>query len=291
MSAPSHPAARSISRASIGASVDPFVHPVDARWLMAYAAALGETAPRYFDTLAASGPRAHPLFAVCYEWPVAVALREATVATELHAFSVHATHHLIIHRAPRAGDTLHTRAHVIAVEPRRAGTLVVSRFETTDAGGRPVTTTDYGSVYRGVVASGPASPTDPVTAPVARATPAPPRWTDVVTVDVNAARVYTECARIWNPIHTDVAVARGAGLADPILHGTATLALSVSRLIAHDLGGAAERVREIRARFTGMVALPSSFTVRGGSRDGATIAFDAVAPDGAPVLSQGVMSV
>ena len=43
MSAPSHPAARSISRASIGASVDPFVHPVDARWLMAYAAALGET--------------------------------------------------------------------------------------------------------------------------------------------------------------------------------------------------------------------------------------------------------
>jgi hypothetical protein len=31
--------------------------------------------------------------------------------------------------------------------------------------------------------------------------------------------------------------------------------------------------------------------VRGGSRDGATIAFDAVAPDGAPVLSQGVMSV
>jgi acyl dehydratase len=112
-----------------------------------------------------------------------------------------------------------------------------------------------------------------------------------VTVDVNAARVYTECARIWNPIHTDVAVARGAGLADPILHGTATLALSVSRLIARDLGGAAERVREIRARFTGMVALPSSFTVRGGSRDGATIAFDAVAPDGAPVLSQGVMSV
>ena len=75
-----------------------------------------------------------------------------------------------------------------------------------------------------------------------------------------------------------------AGLADPILHGTATLALSVSRLIARDLGGAAERVREIRARFTGMVALPSSFTVRGGSRDGATIAFDAVAPDGAPVL-------
>jgi acyl dehydratase len=222
---------------------------------------------------------------------VAVALREATIATELHPFGVHATHHLVIHRAPRAGDTLHTRAHVVAVEPRRAGTLVVSRFETTDGGGRPVTTTDYGSVYRGVVAAGPAAPADSIAAPVARATPAASRWTDVVTVDVNAARVYTECARIWNPIHTDVAVARGAGLADPILHGTATLALSVSRLVARDLGGAAERVREIRARFTGMVALPSSFTVRGGPRDGAAIAFDTVAPDGAAVLSQGVVSL
>jgi hypothetical protein len=48
-------------------------------------------------------------------------------------------------------------------------------------------------------------------------------------------------------------------------------------------------VREIRGRFTGMVPLPSSFIVRGGPRDGGTIAFDAVAPDGAPVLSQGVV--
>jgi acyl dehydratase len=185
---------------------------------------------------------------------------------------------------------LRTSARVVAVEPRRAGTLVVSRFETIDAEGRPVTTTDYGSVYRGVAVAGAATPSGASAAGVQRSDSAP-RWTDAVAVDVNAARVYTECARIWNPIHTDVAVARGAGLADPILHGTATLALSVSRLVARDLGGAAERVREIRARFTGMVALPASFTVRGGARQGSTITFDAVGPDGAPVLSQGVVSV
>ena len=288
MSATRH-ACRVISRTSVGASVDPVAHPIDARWLMAYAAALGETDFRYFDTLVAAGPLAHPVFPVCYEWPVAVALRDATIAAELHAFSVHATHHLVIHRPPRAGDTLHTRAHVVAVESRRAGTLVVSRFETTDADGEPVSSTDYGSVYRGVTVSGSTPGAEPATAPATRARPPAPRWTEIVTVDVNAARVYTECARIWNPIHTDVAVARGAGLADPILHGTATLALAVSRLVARDLGGAPERVREIRARFTGMVPLPSSFTVRGGLRDGDAVAFDAVAPDGAPVLSQGVV--
>jgi len=282
--------ARSISAASVGAGLAPIAHAIDARWLMAYAAGLGETDPRYFDTLAATGPLAHPLFAVCYEWPVAVALREATIAAELQPLSVHATHHLTIHRAPRAGDELRTAARVVAVESRRAGALVVSRFETIDADGRRVTTTDYGSVYRGVAVDGTVS-ARPDGSPSAAATAPPPRWRDVVSIDLNAARVYTECARIWNPIHTDVAVARGAGLADPILHGTATLALCVSRLVARDLAGAADRVREIRARFTGMVALPSSFTVRGGARQGTTIAFDAVGPDGTPVLSQGVVSV
>jgi acyl dehydratase len=114
------------------------------------------------------------------------------------------------------------------------------------------------------------------------------RWQEVVDVAAGAAHVYTECARIWNPIHTDAAVARAAGLPGPILHGTATLAMAVSRVVRHDLGDDPVRVREIRVRFSGMVPLPSSFTVRGRGRDGDRIAFDAVAGDGAPVLSQGV---
>src|SRR6266581_3658401 len=34
------------------------------------------------------------------------------------------------------------------------------------------------------------------------------QWSETVAVAANAAHVYTECARIWNPIHTDDAVAR-----------------------------------------------------------------------------------
>jgi acyl dehydratase len=281
-----------ISPAIAGATVGPLEQPIDARWLMAYAAALGETDPRYFDTLAPEGPLAHPLFSVCYEWPAAVVMRDRTLTAAVQPQGVHATHHLTIHRAPRAGDTLSTTARVMHLAPRRAGTLIVTRFETLDTAGHRVTTTDYGSIYRGVTLAGAAAGPGPAAA--GPGDPAPGtgvtvRWEEVVEVPANAAWVYTECARIWNPIHTDLAVARRAGLAAPILHGTATLALAVSRVIARDLGGDPARVREVRGRFTGMVAMPSSFTVRGRPHGAAGVAFDAVGPEGAPVLSQGVV--
>jgi acyl dehydratase len=215
-----------------------------------------------------------------------VALRDTTVAAALQPRSVHASHHLVLHRPPRAGDVLHTSARITQASPRRAGTLVVARFETVDADGRTVSVTDYGSVYRGVALRGAGlSAGAPPARPAADQTPT---WQERVDVPATAALVYTECARIWNPIHTDLAVARGAGLSSPILHGTATLALAVSRVVERELAGE-PRVREIRARFTGMVPLPSAFTVRGGGRDGDAIRFDAVGPDNQPILSQGVL--
>lgn len=273
----------------VGTEVGALSTTIDPRWLMAYAAALGLDDPRYYDTLVATGPIAHPLFSACYEWPAAVALRAKTVKGELAALSVHATHHVVVHRLPVAGDRLLTRAQVIEVRPRRAGALVVARFSTVDRNGRPVTTTDYGSVYRGV---GTEAETRATVEPLSW--PEPPasvetRWAESVQVASQAAHVYSECARIWNPIHTDVAVARAAGLPGPILHGSATLALAVSRVIGRDLGGDPARVRAVAARFTGMVPMPSSFTVRGGGRTGDLIAFDAVNDRGEPVLSAGVL--
>ena len=110
-----------------------------------------------------------------------------------------------------------------------------------------------------------------------------------VPIAPTLAHVYTECARIWNPIHTDTAVAHAAGLPGPILHGTATLALAVSRVVARDLDGEPGRVREIAARFTGMVPPGSRLVIRGRGGAGGAFAFDAVGVDGRPVLGEGVL--
>jgi acyl dehydratase len=103
--------------------------------------------------------------------------------------------------------------------------------------------------------------------------------------------VYTECARIWNPIHTDRAVALGAGLPDIILHGTATLALAISQTLRRDPRGAATPVRSIACRFGAMVRLPSRLTVRGGepvaSADGPMVRFEALAEGGRPAVRDG----
>ena len=271
----------------VGLTIGPRVSTIDARWLMAYAAAVGETDSRYYDTTARGGPAAHPLFPVCYEWPVALALRAKAIDDVLAPLGVHALHRLAVHRPPRAGDALRTSGQVSSVERRSRGTLVVIRYTTVDATGAPVSTTDYGSLYRGVElrgdSCGPAwEHTDDATTVV--------RWADDVPVTAQAAHVYTEGARIENPIHTDIAVARAAGLPGLILHGTATLALAVSRLVARDLGGDPAAVRGVSGRFTGMVTMPSTLVVRARDANYTRLAFDVIDSAGRTVLADGVVT-
>ena len=280
-------AALNLPSGILGVAAAPVTHGVDTRWLMAYAAGLGETAEAFYDTRAPGGPLAHALFPVCYEWPALVALRQHVLGDDLAPRGVHATHDLVIARLPRDGDRLTTTARIVAVERRRTGSLVVARLTTVDADGHAVTTTDYGSVYRGVATPAMGRTADPL--PRLSADTADVDWSDVVELPHGAAHVYTECARIWNPIHTDAAVARAAGLPAIILHGTATLALAVSRVVARELRGDHTRVRGIAARFAGFVRVPSAMTVRGRGRDGTTLAFDAVAADGTPVLGEGAL--
>jgi len=285
-----------ISRAIVGASTSPKRHEIDARWLMAYAAALGETAPEYFDTTRPEGIMAHPLFPVCYEWPLALQLRAATLEDAIAMRGVHATHDLTLHRLSSPGDHLLTTARIVAVEPRTPGAYVLSRFETVDGQGRPVSTTDYGSLYRGVDCDGGAprekdqAPTRPPREPneTARAD-----WSVMVGIPPTLAHVYTECARIWNPIHTDRAIAQAAGLPDIILHGTATLALAVSAVLHHAPAATARAVRSITCRFSGMVRLPSAITVLGSQPseggDKNAIHFQVRDIQGRPAITQGVV--
>ncbi|MGH7395986.1 MAG: FAS1-like dehydratase domain-containing protein [Candidatus Rokuibacteriota bacterium] len=294
----------------VGITAGPREHEIDARWLMAYAAALGEPAPEYFDTARPRPLLAHPLFPVCYEWPLALDVRAKALPDEIAVRSVHATHRLTLHRRPRAGDRLSTTAVVVALERRTPGAYLVLRMETVDATGRPVSTTDYGSLYLGVDCEGTPHP-DPLPggerastlSGETEANTLSPQargqgegwsgaegwsWSVDIPIAPTLAHVYTECARIWNPIHTDRAVALAAGLPDIILHGTATLALAISQALRQQPAGPATPVRSVACRFGAMVRLPSRLVVRGRppepSPTGAVVRFEALAGDGRPAV-------
>jgi len=114
-------------------------------------------------------------------------------------------------------------------------------------------------------------------------------------IDGGLAHIYTECARIYNPIHTDLKVARDAGLPALILHGTATLALAVSHIVESHLGGNPALVARVAGRFNAMVMMPSDISVHaflGEPFEGAEfIHFEVLNQDGHPAISDGAIVV
>ncbi len=281
----------------VGAKGRPFVHEIDTRWLMAYAAGLGDMSACYVDTLRAGGIVGHPLFPVCFEWPVIIDARGFpgydSLPEDERIRGVHASHDTILHRLVRPGDRLTTRGSVVGVERRKPGAYVVTRLDTVDARGERVCTTWYGSLFLGVGVEGVDRPAmDGPAAPGEIQGKGGPRGTYPVSVPSHAAHVYTECARIWNPIHTDAAVAARAGLPGIILHGTATLALAVSRVVESEASGDPERVRRVAGRFGAMVPMPSEVLVRvierSSAPEGDRVRFEVLTADGKPAVRDGL---
>ncbi|MCB0219551.1 MAG: MaoC family dehydratase N-terminal domain-containing protein [Chrysiogenetes bacterium] len=257
-----------LNSAVVGTVGEPLSRDADARGLMAYAAGIGESAPVYFDTTRKGGIAAHPVFPVSLEWPALLALRVGQGSGMSAAESlrgVHASQDTTLHRPIRAGEKLETRAEIAGVQATSAGAYQMTRFETTDAKGQPVVTTWYGTMFRGVEVSGESRP--PEYALPALPEPGPHEWQVERALSAGAAHVYTECSDIWNPIHTDLQVAKLAGLPGLILHGTATLAMAVSAVIEQVAGGDPRRIIRFGGRFRASVPLPSSIVISGSRAD------------------------
>lgn len=260
-------------------------HAVDARWLMAFAAGLDDENPAHFDTRA--GLAAHPLFPVCLEWPAVLALREGPAAGltgEVRARAVHAEHDLALYQPIRPGQTLTSIARGVALQQRSPGTLLTTRIDTRDAAGQLLCSTWNSTLFRGVTLRGPEQLLETLPAPPPSG--ATPAHYLPLPVPAGAAHRYTECARIYNPIHTDIAAAQAAGLERIILHGTATLGRAVSRLMASDLD-AARRITRVYCRFAAPVHMPETLVLRVAENVDDGLAFSVWSSGGHEVLSRG----
>jgi acyl dehydratase len=279
----------------VGGAVPAQSRLMSPRRLLAYAAALGAEETCFLDDARDGGPVALPMICVSNEWPVVLATRALldgalTPAESLRG--VHAAQDSLFHRPIRASETLHTGARILGVRATRAGALSVLRLDTVDDAGAPVVTSYSTTIHRGVDVTG-AAPAHELAPPLpACAPPDDAALRERIAIARGLPHVYSECAEIWNPIHTERAVALAAGLPDIILHGTATWALAGLAVARRCANGDVTRLKRLHGRFTGIVAPGTDIIVRIAEpgADG-VIAFDVRTPDGATVLSDGIAQV
>ncbi|HVS13457.1 MAG TPA: MaoC/PaaZ C-terminal domain-containing protein [Thermoanaerobaculia bacterium] len=241
---------------------------LEARELLAYAAGIGDDSPAVLDD-ASDTLIAHPAFCVSLEWPVisAPGARDLFgLAPEETRRGVHVGQDSTFHRSLRPGMRVLTRGRFTAVRATGAGALVTARLETLDAGtAEPLVDTWTTSIYRGVAVAGDdRSEGEPPELP--EVTPKPEEESSAgIDLPRTFPHVYTECAAIWNPIHTERRVALAAGLPDILVHGTATWALAGREVIRRHAPDEPGRLRRLAGRFRAMVTAGTPIDVRTGA--------------------------
>ena len=263
------------------------------RRLMAYAAGIGAEDNCYFDDLRAGGIIGHPAYCMSLEWPVVSGVDFITAigrSPSVPRGAVHVLQDSHFHRPIRAGETLQTRARIAQVRQTNVGALVTARVETLEvhSGSRVVTTWTAAMFLRETVAGEPEGSDEP------------PALRDAAEVAVTDKRVlsiptsrglahrYTECASIWNPIHTERAAAQALGLPDIILHGTATWALAGQALIHAVGGGDPVRLRRLAGRFKGMVFPGDSLELEYGRQSTGIFQYAVRTPRGDLAITHGI---
>jgi acyl dehydratase len=288
-----------VSTASAGLKTVARTYEISVRIAQAYAAGVGDWNPAYFHDDSPKGVLAPPCLVYALQWNARM-MPGVHQGTAPPTRGVHATTDLRFERPIRAGDVLTVQGTRIAVCQRKPGVYVVTRFEMRDQTGALVATVDDGGIIRGARTDGAdvtLAGTPPLPAPTGDRRDA---WSATIPIAREAAHVYTECADIWNPIHTERRVALDAGLPDTILQGSAIMALAARELTNRVAGGDPTGLARLAGQFRAMVipgseiqvvcsgVCSSSQDTSSGHRDEQVAFFDVLNAQGQTAVRGGV---
>jgi acyl dehydratase len=263
------------------------------RFTMAYAAGINDTNAAYFDDLRPGGLRVHPGIAFSLQW-ASRARPDRRPNLRAAPFGVHASTDLRIYRPFRPGEAITTQGQIVQMRQIRPGVFNLDRYRMTASDGTLVAELDYNGITRGATLAGP----DVILAAEPERPECPehagkPLWERRFAIGLHAGQQYTECAQIYNPIHTEPSVAKAAGLPGVILHGSATKAMALTAVIDQCFGGDATRVTRLYGQLRGMVLMDTEIRVIGvmdevvdGER---RIFFQALNDQGQPAIDHGMV--
>jgi len=233
-----------------GARWGPILWDFTPRRVLAYRAALAPDDRAGLDDAAPEGLFALPQQIVSPEWVLALTARadpRQTLDEAEGRRAVHAGQDSRFHRPIAVGETLELTAELIGARESRAGVVAAIRYTAREpTTGALVVESLSTSVYRDVTLTG--SPTPDIPSPD-YASPGEAAARTPVALGPALPHIYSECAEIWNPIHTERRVALAAGLPDIIVHGTALWALAGLQAARLYASGHSRRLRRLAARF------------------------------------------
>lgn len=235
---------------------------VDARSITAFASGVGDFNECYMDDARAGGLVGHPGMVFSFQWNSRFT-PDLEYDLQLVRRGVHAWVDVRFERAIREGDVITSQGRSIAARQVAPGVLTSERYTMRDSAGAVVAVMDSGGITRGARLDGAEQELEsapPLPKPSGNA--GAPIWSVELPIDPQAPHVYTECADIWNPIHTERRVALEAGLPDIILHGSANITIALREVINRSLGGDPTRLRRFAGQFRGMVIPGRPVTVR-----------------------------
>lgn len=286
-----------IRAAAVGAEYAPRDLTLSKRDLLSFAAGLGVDWDSVLQDDQPGGVLGFPTYCASLEFnafgaSAAAGLNPVGYSEEEANRGVHAGQDTFFHAPFHPGDRLRTSGRIIAARDSGAGAVLTVRAETRSLlTGEALCTSWISQLFRGLPLQG--GPCE-----VAAPPPQPPEWPDgevihraEVPVSRLAPHVYAECSDIWNPIHSERAVALSAGLKDIILQGTATWGYAAREVLAACGDRDPGRLKRLSTRFAGMVYPGDTLTIEVfAPRDGLT-PFSVRNQHGAPILKRGFADV
>ncbi len=268
-------------------------YTLNARKIMAYAASIDDTNEAYFDDTRAGGLSVHPGICFALQWNTRYR-PDLPLNPRAAPFGVHAETDLRIARPFEQNQTVTVQGQLIARKKIAPGVFSVDRYRMTDSKGVLIAELDYNGITRGATLNGPDAEIAPSPAkPLPPELPAKPHWVEPIYIPRHAGQQYTECADIYNPIHTERSVAVAAGLPDIILHGSATKAHALTTIVNHCFDGDVRRITRLCGQLRAMVLMNTTIEVQCLAivelADELQVFYQVLNGDGDPAIANGVI--
>lgn len=264
------------------------VYPIGKTWdggyffarpehIAAYARATGDLNPAYEGPDAIAPPMFHVRLMNALLFRIAT---DPELGLDMLRL-VHGEHAATFHRPIRPWDFVQVRGKLLSVEQKSSGLLVSSGLYGFIDGELAVECRTLFFIR------GPSKGEGKPKAPPQVAVTAD--YTATIEVPPDASLVYAVASLDDNPIHTDPATAKAAGLPDIILQGLCTMAMTVREAVRHAGGDDPRRLLSASVRFARPVLNGTVLSTIGWQQEDGSWSVETLGPDGKAVITGASM--